>query len=46
MQRLAIILVFAIFLVVGGGLVFLTTWDIPAPSHKVKRTLDDSRFPR
>ena len=46
MRRLAIIFILAIFLVVGGGLAFLTNWDIPAPSHKTERTLDDTRFPR
>lgn len=30
--------------VVGGGL-FLMTWDIPAPSEKVTKTLNNDRFP-
>ena len=29
---------------VGGGL-FLITWDIPAPSEKVTKTVDNNRFP-
>jgi len=30
----------------GVGFVFLQTWDIPAPTEQVERTLDDERFPR
>ncbi|HEY4636470.1 MAG TPA: hypothetical protein VIG92_07920 [Rhodospirillales bacterium] len=40
----------AVFLLVvimlGGGAVFLATWDIPAPVNKVERVLPDDRFPR
>lgn len=38
----------AIFFVVavGGLAAFLATWDIPAPSQKVEKVLDDDRFPR
>jgi len=40
----------AVFLLVvitlGGGAVFLATWDIPAPVKKVERVLPDDRFPR
>ena len=28
-----------------GGAVFLATWDIPAPSEKVTKTLNNDRFP-
>lgn len=31
-------------LIIGGG-VFLMTWDIPAPSEKVTKTLSNDRFP-
>lgn len=30
--------------VVAGG-IFLMTWDIPAPSEKVTKTLNNDRFP-
>lgn len=46
MRRLVTIIILALVLIIGGGLVFLATWDIPAPSHSVEKTLDDSRFPR
>jgi len=31
-------------LIIGGG-IFLMTWDIPAPSEKVTKTLSNDRFP-
>lgn len=46
MRRLITIIFLTLVLIIGGGLVFLMTWDIPAPSHTVEKTLDDSRFPR
>tara|TARA_Y100000588_G_scaffold236742_1_gene250351 strand:- start:375 stop:515 length:141 start_codon:yes stop_codon:yes gene_type:complete len=46
MRRLISIVLFALVLIVGGGLAFLITWDIPAPSQNVEKTLDDLRFPR
>lgn len=39
-----ILLALAALLIVGGGL-FLMTWDIPAPSEKVTKTLNNDRFP-
>lgn len=37
----------AIFLIaiIAGG-VFLATWDIPAPSEQVEKTIPNDRFPR
>jgi hypothetical protein len=35
-----------ILVLVGGGAVFLATWDIPAPTRQVEKTLPDNRFPR
>ena len=46
MRRLIAIILLTLVLIVGSGLVFLMTWDIPAPSHTVEKTLNDSRFPR
>ena len=34
-----------VIVVVAGG-VFLATWDIPAPSHQVEKTIPNDRFPR
>lgn len=39
-----IIIALAALAIVGGG-VFLMTWDIPAPSEKVTKTLSNDRFP-
>jgi len=39
-----ILLALAALVIVGGGL-FLMTWDIPAPSEKVSKTLSNDRFP-
>ena len=39
MRRLIAIILLTLVLIVGGGLVFLMTWDIPAPSHTVEKTL-------
>ena len=46
MNFLSKVALFLIVVAVGGGGVFLATWDIPAPSTTVEKVLDDSRFPR
>jgi len=46
MGRLTKFLAIVLVVAVGGIAAFLATWDIPAPSHKVEKVLDDSRFPR
>jgi len=46
MRRITIFIVFLLVLVLGGGFVFLATWDIPAPSQPVEKVLDNDRFPR
>lgn len=33
-------------LAVLGGVAFLATWDMPAPSMTVEKVLPDERFPR
>ncbi|MCR9219170.1 MAG: hypothetical protein NXI21_02985 [Alphaproteobacteria bacterium] len=44
-KLLAAIFGLILLLVVGGG-VYLATFDIPAPTQTVEKTLDDDRFPR
>lgn len=36
--------VFVVGIVAGGA--YLTAYDIPPPTHEVRETIDDSRFPR
>jgi hypothetical protein len=37
-------IVFVIAVVAGGA--FLATWEIPAPSEQVEKTIPNDRFPR
>jgi hypothetical protein len=46
MTRLTKFLAILLVVAVGGLAAFLATWDIPAPSQKVEKALDDGRFPR
>jgi len=39
------IIVLFLALIVAGG-VFLATWDIPAPTESVEKTIPNDRFPR
>jgi hypothetical protein len=39
-----IILIVIVVVLIGGGL-FLATWDIPAPSATVEKTVPNDRFP-
>ncbi len=41
----SIIIATALVLLVGGAL-FLASWDIPAPSAEVERTIPNDRFAR
>lgn len=45
MSKLTRILLLVGALVVVGGGIFLLTWDIPAPSEEVTKTLSNDRFP-
>lgn len=45
MSKLTKILVIVGVVAVAGGAIFLMTWDIPAPSEKVTKTLSNDRFP-
>lgn len=46
MRRLTVFFLFVILLALGGGFVFLATWEIPAPSQSVEKALPNDRFPR
>ena len=40
------IILAVVAVVLIGGAVFLATWDIPAPSRQVEKTLPNDRFPK
>ena len=46
MSLLTKIALFTLLLTGVGGVVFLITWDIPAPSRQVEKVIDNDRFPR
>lgn len=46
MSTLTKLILLIIVLALGGGTVFLATWEIPAPSQVVERVIGDDRFPR
>ena len=46
MKRMSVVIFVLLLAAVGGGVVVLATWDIPAPVTTVERVLPDERFPR
>ena len=46
MSKFLLILFILILVALGGGAVFLATWDIPPPSEPVEKVIPDERFPR
>ena len=46
MRKFILFLFVLLIVAVGGGLAFLATWEIPAPSQKVEKVLKNDRFPR
>ncbi|WP_201155060.1 hypothetical protein [Rhodothalassium salexigens] len=46
MNRTWLYLAAAALIALVGAALFLYTWDIPAPSQEIEKTLPDDRFPR
>lgn len=46
MSRVISVLAVLLLLVIGGGMAFLASWDMPAPSKPVEKVIPDERFPR
>lgn len=46
MKTLVRLLIFVILLAAIGGVAFLATWDIPAPTAPVEREIPTDQFPR
>lgn len=40
------LVVVLVVVVLGGGAVFLATWDIPPPTRTIENTISNDRFPR
>lgn len=45
MSRLPVIIIALALVLLIGGAVFLASWNIPAPSSTVEKTIPDGRFP-
>lgn len=46
MNRFLSVLIALFLVVIGGGMAFLASWDMPTPSHTVEKVIPDERFPR
>ena len=46
MQKLVLIAAAVVVVLLVGGGVFLSVWDIPAPSSTTEKVLPDARFPK
>ncbi len=46
MTKLSYLMIVTVLLMLVGGVVFLATWEIPAPSAVVEKVIPDDRFPR
>lgn len=45
MSKVTQIIIAVVALAIVSGGIFLMTWDIPAPSEPVTKTLSNDRFP-
>ncbi|MCZ6447915.1 MAG: hypothetical protein V3U99_07100 [Alphaproteobacteria bacterium] len=46
MSTISKVLTVAILLILGGGAVFLATWDMPPPSQKVEKVIPNEKILR
>jgi|TARA_B100001123_G_C14699461_1_gene784685 hypothetical protein len=46
MKKIISFLVIMLIVAIGGGLAFVATWEIPVPSQKVEKVLNNEKFPR
>ncbi len=46
MSKLAKFLIIVLLLILGGGAVFLATWDMPPPSQKIEKVLSNDKILR
>lgn len=45
-MRIGLVLFILFLLVIGGGAVFLMTYDIPAPTEQIEKVIPNDRFAR
>jgi len=43
-MRFSVFLLLFVLVALGAGAVFLMSWDIPAPTQSVERTIPNDRF--
>ncbi|MEE8083601.1 MAG: hypothetical protein V3T46_00105 [Alphaproteobacteria bacterium] len=46
MSTISKVLTVVILLILGGGAVFLATWDMPPPSQKVEKVIPNEKILR
>lgn len=46
MGKFTLLILVILLLGAGGGAVFLSTWEIPAPISNVEKVLPNDQFPR
>ena len=46
MRRLSVVAIVVVLGLLGSGVVYLVTWEIPPPAAPVEKVLPDERFPR
>jgi len=46
MGKFWLVLFAILFIGIGAGVIFLMTWDIPAPQERTEKVLPDDMFPR
>jgi hypothetical protein len=46
LKRPAVLLILVIIIAFSGLLVFLATWDIPAPTARIEKVIPNERLPR
>ena len=44
MNRIFIMMFMTLVIIVAGTVIFLSTWDIPAPATKVEKVIKNDRF--
>lgn len=46
MSKTSKFLAFLLVIILAAGGFFIVTWEIPAPTTQVEKTIPDDRFPR